>query len=196
MTGTRSSQVENLKQNIGDMEEKVQYQSEERLRDIHELLETCSTRVRLFKRCFPWFFSRILSSFFPRNKNSTRFYSILRFFSSSYYTSASHFRLVFLFALRYVDFFKDISSCLFSNNKSPAKPVHEVSFQTGRSWLENILFWKESKQMNKKIKLTRISMSSRYRKWSTKLSTSSTSAWRASRTRTPEPCSSSWSTWP
>ncbi len=53
MTGTRSSQVENLKQNIGDMEEKVQYQSEERLRDIHELLETCSTRVRLFKRCFP-----------------------------------------------------------------------------------------------------------------------------------------------
>lgn len=37
--------VENLKQNIADMEEKVQYQSEERLRDIHDLLDSCHTRV-------------------------------------------------------------------------------------------------------------------------------------------------------
>lgn len=28
------------------MEEKVQYQSEERLRDIHEMLEHCQTKVR------------------------------------------------------------------------------------------------------------------------------------------------------
>lgn len=40
-------QVENLKQNIADMEEKVQYQSEERLRDIHDLLESCHTRVNI-----------------------------------------------------------------------------------------------------------------------------------------------------
>ena len=42
--------VENLKQNIADMEEKVQYQSEERLRDIHDLLDSCHTRVRKNKR--------------------------------------------------------------------------------------------------------------------------------------------------
>lgn len=29
------------------MEEKVQYQSEERLRDIHEMLEHCQTKVSL-----------------------------------------------------------------------------------------------------------------------------------------------------
>ncbi len=39
------SKVENLKQNIADMEEKVQYQSEERLRDINDLLDSCHTRV-------------------------------------------------------------------------------------------------------------------------------------------------------
>lgn len=31
---------------MADMEEKVQYQSEERLRDIHEILEHCQTKVR------------------------------------------------------------------------------------------------------------------------------------------------------
>lgn len=39
------NEVENLKQIISDMEEKVQYQSEDRLRDINELLENCQTRV-------------------------------------------------------------------------------------------------------------------------------------------------------
>lgn len=38
-------EIENLKQGIVDMEEKVQYQSEERLRDIYELLEVYQTRV-------------------------------------------------------------------------------------------------------------------------------------------------------
>ena len=42
---SQPSKVENLKQNIADMEEKVQYQSEERLRDIHDLLDSCHTRV-------------------------------------------------------------------------------------------------------------------------------------------------------
>lgn len=42
------NEVENLKQIISDMEEKVQYQSEDRLRDINELLENCQTRVISF----------------------------------------------------------------------------------------------------------------------------------------------------
>lgn len=47
LTELHQNEVENLKQNIADMEEKVQYQSEERLRDIHDLLESCHTRVRI-----------------------------------------------------------------------------------------------------------------------------------------------------
>lgn len=39
--------MENLKQAMADMEEKVQYQSEERLRDIHEMLEQCQTKVSM-----------------------------------------------------------------------------------------------------------------------------------------------------
>ncbi|CAG2107138.1 unnamed protein product [Medioppia subpectinata] len=39
------NEIENLKQNMVDMEEKVQYQSEERLRDVHEMLESCQTRI-------------------------------------------------------------------------------------------------------------------------------------------------------
>ena len=39
------NEIENLKQNMADMEEKVQYQSEERLRDVHEMLEQCQNRV-------------------------------------------------------------------------------------------------------------------------------------------------------
>ncbi|XP_022244236.1 LOW QUALITY PROTEIN: transmembrane and coiled-coil domains protein 2-like [Limulus polyphemus] len=39
------NEIENLKQGISDMEEKVQYQSEERLRDVHEVLESCQTRI-------------------------------------------------------------------------------------------------------------------------------------------------------
>lgn len=45
LTELHQNEVENLKQNIMDMEEKVQYQSEERLRDIHDLLDSCHTRV-------------------------------------------------------------------------------------------------------------------------------------------------------
>ena len=45
LTELHQNEVENLKQNIIDMEEKVQYQSEERLRDIHDLLDSCHTRV-------------------------------------------------------------------------------------------------------------------------------------------------------
>ncbi|KAL1445174.1 hypothetical protein MTO96_029314 [Rhipicephalus appendiculatus] len=40
------NEMENLKQGMADMEEKVQYQSEERLRDVQELLENCQTRAR------------------------------------------------------------------------------------------------------------------------------------------------------
>jgi allophanate hydrolase subunit 1 len=45
LTELHQNEVENLKQTITDMEEKVQYQSEERLRDIHEMLECCQTKV-------------------------------------------------------------------------------------------------------------------------------------------------------
>ena len=38
--------MEILKTTMADMEEKVQYQSEERVRDLHEMLENCHTRVR------------------------------------------------------------------------------------------------------------------------------------------------------
>lgn len=40
------NEIENLKQAMADMEEKVQYQSDERLRDVNEVLENCQTRVR------------------------------------------------------------------------------------------------------------------------------------------------------
>lgn len=43
------NEIENLKQAMADMEEKVQYQSDERLRDVHEVLENCQTRVSLPK---------------------------------------------------------------------------------------------------------------------------------------------------
>ncbi|GIX94034.1 transmembrane and coiled-coil domains protein 2 [Caerostris extrusa] len=39
------NEIENLKQGIADMEEKMQYQSEERLRDLSEVLDNCQTRV-------------------------------------------------------------------------------------------------------------------------------------------------------
>lgn len=45
LTELHQNEVENLKQAMADMEEKVQYQSEERLRDIHEMLEHCQTKV-------------------------------------------------------------------------------------------------------------------------------------------------------
>ncbi|KAL1397113.1 hypothetical protein pipiens_002583 [Culex pipiens pipiens] len=39
------NEIENLKQAIADLEEKVQYQSDERLRDVYEIMENCQTRV-------------------------------------------------------------------------------------------------------------------------------------------------------
>lgn len=51
MTELHQNEVENLKQAMADMEEKVQYQSEERLRDIHEMLEHCQTKVVETNQC-------------------------------------------------------------------------------------------------------------------------------------------------
>ncbi|XP_020707290.2 transmembrane and coiled-coil domains protein 2 isoform X2 [Athalia rosae] len=45
LTELHQNEIENLKQTITDMEEKVQYQSEDRLRDIHEILESCQTKI-------------------------------------------------------------------------------------------------------------------------------------------------------
>lgn len=58
LTELHQNEVENLKQTITDMEEKVQYQSEERLRDIHEMLECCQTKVRNLWFCFTLLFLR------------------------------------------------------------------------------------------------------------------------------------------
>ncbi|CAG9821511.1 unnamed protein product [Phaedon cochleariae] len=46
LTELHQNEVENLRQAMADMEEKVQYQSEERLRDIHEMLEHCQTKIQ------------------------------------------------------------------------------------------------------------------------------------------------------
>lgn len=45
LTELHQNEVENLKQLMNELEERVQYQSEERLRDIHEILEHCQTKV-------------------------------------------------------------------------------------------------------------------------------------------------------
>ncbi|XP_076174961.1 transmembrane and coiled-coil domain 2 protein Dmtn isoform X2 [Ptiloglossa arizonensis] len=45
LTELHQNEVENLKQAITDMEEKVRYQSEDRLRDIHEMLESYQTKI-------------------------------------------------------------------------------------------------------------------------------------------------------
>ncbi|XP_034662148.1 transmembrane and coiled-coil domains protein 2 isoform X1 [Drosophila subobscura] len=45
LTELHQNEIENLKQTIADMEEKVQYQSDERLRDVNEVLENCQTRI-------------------------------------------------------------------------------------------------------------------------------------------------------
>uniref|UniRef100_A0A0K8S7C6 Transmembrane and coiled-coil domains protein 1 n=1 Tax=Lygus hesperus TaxID=30085 RepID=A0A0K8S7C6_LYGHE len=45
LTELHQNEVENLKAAVSDMEEKVQYQSEERLRDIHDMLESCQTKI-------------------------------------------------------------------------------------------------------------------------------------------------------
>lgn len=45
LTELHQNEMENLKTTMADMEEKVQYQSEERVRDLHEMLENCHTRI-------------------------------------------------------------------------------------------------------------------------------------------------------
>lgn len=52
LTELHQNEIENLKQTMTDMEEKVQYQSDERLRDFNELLDACQTRVNFFKLYF------------------------------------------------------------------------------------------------------------------------------------------------
>ncbi|KAK9745867.1 GSKIP domain [Popillia japonica] len=46
LTELHQNEVENLKQLMNELEERVQYQSEERLRDIHEMLEHCQTKIQ------------------------------------------------------------------------------------------------------------------------------------------------------
>ncbi|CAG9806113.1 unnamed protein product [Chironomus riparius] len=46
LTELHQTEIENLKQAMADMEEKVQYQSDERLRDVNEVLENCQTRIQ------------------------------------------------------------------------------------------------------------------------------------------------------
>ncbi|CAL4101442.1 unnamed protein product [Meganyctiphanes norvegica] len=45
LTELHQNEMENLKTTMTDMEEKVQYQSEERIRDLHEIVENCHTRI-------------------------------------------------------------------------------------------------------------------------------------------------------
>ncbi|XP_065092053.1 transmembrane and coiled-coil domains protein 2 isoform X2 [Ochlerotatus camptorhynchus] len=45
LTELHQNEIENLKQAIADLEEKVQYQSDERLRDVYEIMENCQTRI-------------------------------------------------------------------------------------------------------------------------------------------------------
>ncbi|XP_045124118.1 transmembrane and coiled-coil domains protein 1-like isoform X2 [Portunus trituberculatus] len=45
LTELHQNEMGNLVTNMTDMEEKVQYQSEERIRDLHEIVENCHTRI-------------------------------------------------------------------------------------------------------------------------------------------------------
>ena len=45
LTELHQHEVTNIKQELASMEEKMEYQLEERTRDMQELLETCQTRV-------------------------------------------------------------------------------------------------------------------------------------------------------
>ncbi|XP_042868275.1 transmembrane and coiled-coil domains protein 1-like isoform X2 [Penaeus japonicus] len=45
LTELHQNEMGNLVTNMADMEEKVQYQSEERIRDLHEIVENCHTRI-------------------------------------------------------------------------------------------------------------------------------------------------------
>lgn len=48
LTELHQAETGNLKQALADAEEKLSYQSEERLRDLAEMLEACQTKVFLF----------------------------------------------------------------------------------------------------------------------------------------------------
>lgn len=45
LTELHQAETGNLKQALADAEEKLSYQSEERLRDLAEMLEACQTKV-------------------------------------------------------------------------------------------------------------------------------------------------------
>lgn len=47
LTELHQAETGNLKQALADAEEKLSYQSEERLRDLAEMLEACQTKVRI-----------------------------------------------------------------------------------------------------------------------------------------------------
>lgn len=47
LTELHQAETGNLKQALADAEEKLSYQSEERLRDLAEMLEACQTKVRV-----------------------------------------------------------------------------------------------------------------------------------------------------
>ncbi|XP_058824709.1 transmembrane and coiled-coil domains protein 1 [Topomyia yanbarensis] len=52
LTELHQNEIENLKQAIADLEEKVQYQSDERLRDVYEIMENCQTRVSKMEQIY------------------------------------------------------------------------------------------------------------------------------------------------
>lgn len=47
---------------MADMEEKVQYQSDERLRDVNEVLENCQTRVSKCAYCAAFQINNLIPS--------------------------------------------------------------------------------------------------------------------------------------
>ena len=53
LTELHQNEIENIKSGVTDMEEKVQYQSEERVRDIQEQLATLETTSPGRRHCRP-----------------------------------------------------------------------------------------------------------------------------------------------
>lgn len=51
LTELHQNEILNLKQEVTSMEEKMEYQMEERARDMQEAIENCQTKVQLAHRC-------------------------------------------------------------------------------------------------------------------------------------------------
>lgn len=79
LTELHQNEIENLKQTMADMEEKVQYQSDERLRDINEMLDICQTRVSMinFLICF-YFYQILIINIYTDIKDGTSFTTAIR----------------------------------------------------------------------------------------------------------------------